>query len=352
MPAVDGARRPSLVSLASTSSSAPFVASSSSSRTVSPQGTTIRESFKGHGRRDEAATSWQQQQRQEAFGTPSLGLLAARQDGIPVTARATSASTVVIPATYGALHDSPPPGVVVAIVLGSVAGFLLLLLLVYAALGFGPGGVSARKLNGSPASSPSSIVVVENGVTGAGGAAASRSVFSLHSRSRVATAAAAEHGHHHRHHHHHHHHDGDRRRRRRRRSSGAHVHAAETVQVRTHERVFVQEPPGAPAPPVTPPGAAPPPTPQPHPHPHRPPPAAARPRPSRDRVDVDEVVVIEEHSPPPPPSRKKSRRHSDHRPNGEYRPVDPDRFAGGDAPVRHVRRERGRRYSSDYDNGY
>ncbi|PHH76915.1 hypothetical protein CDD82_3757 [Ophiocordyceps australis] len=43
---------------------------------------------------------------------------------------------VIIPATYGPSW-SPSPGVIVAIVLGSVAAFLLLLLLVYAALGFG-----------------------------------------------------------------------------------------------------------------------------------------------------------------------------------------------------------------------
>lgn len=50
---------------------------------------------------------------------------------------------------------------------------------------------------------------------------------------------------------------------------------------------------------------------------------------------ADEVVVIEEHS--PSPRRDRSRRRS-RRGSGAYRPVDPDQWAGGDAPPRRVRR--------------
>ncbi|KAG6366490.1 hypothetical protein INS49_000667 [Diaporthe citri] len=50
----------------------------------------------------------------------------------------------------------------------------------------------------------------------------------------------------------------------------------------------------------------------------------------------DEVVVIEEHSPPPRRHKSKShrRRSSSARRESGFREVDPDRFAGGDAPLR------------------
>jgi hypothetical protein len=50
----------------------------------------------------------------------SLGSLAKRQIEI-----------VAIPTTYNGLHSGPPPGTVVGIVLGSVAGFLLIIWLLY-----------------------------------------------------------------------------------------------------------------------------------------------------------------------------------------------------------------------------
>ncbi len=50
---------------------------------------------------------------------------------------------------------------------------------------------------------------------------------------------------------------------------------------------------------------------------------------------MDEVVVIEEHSRSPPKSRRPSRSR---RGSGGYRPVDPDRWGGGDADMRRVRR--------------
>jgi hypothetical protein len=47
------------------------------------------------------------------------------------------ATTSIVPALYGALDDQLPPGSVVGITLGSVAGFMLLLYLVYMCLNFG-----------------------------------------------------------------------------------------------------------------------------------------------------------------------------------------------------------------------
>ena len=48
--------------------------------------------------------------------------------------------TVAIPATYSGLNAGPAPGTVVGIVLGSVAGFLFLLWLIYLATGAARGG--------------------------------------------------------------------------------------------------------------------------------------------------------------------------------------------------------------------
>ncbi|KAL6883918.1 hypothetical protein HDV57DRAFT_435187 [Trichoderma longibrachiatum] len=58
----------------------------------------------------------------------------------PVVRQRDSATTtfVVIPETYGDLHDSLSPGAIVGIVIASVIGFILLLLVIYTILGFGP----------------------------------------------------------------------------------------------------------------------------------------------------------------------------------------------------------------------
>lgn len=61
--------------------------------------------------------------------------------------------------------------------------------------------------------------------------------------------------------------------------------------------------------------------------------------------DEDEVVVIEETSPPPRTRRHRStsvRRSVERRSSG-YREVDPDRFGGGDTPMREIRRSTSRR---------
>ncbi|OAA47713.1 hypothetical protein NOR_02203 [Metarhizium rileyi] len=52
--------------------------------------------------------------------------------------QSTPTTPVLIPTAYGDVDSSPSPGAVVGIVLGSVAGALLLLYLVYAALGCAP----------------------------------------------------------------------------------------------------------------------------------------------------------------------------------------------------------------------
>ncbi|KAM0247348.1 hypothetical protein ACHAQJ_009882 [Trichoderma viride] len=49
-----------------------------------------------------------------------------------------TATFVVIPESYGSLHNSLSPGAIVGIVIGSAAGFILLLLIIYTLLGFGP----------------------------------------------------------------------------------------------------------------------------------------------------------------------------------------------------------------------
>lgn len=70
-----------------------------------------------------------------------------------------------------------------------------------------------------------------------------------------------------------------------------------------------------------------------------PPPPMSGPPPRIVSDDEDEVVVIEEHS---PPRRHKSRSHrrrsSSARRESGFREVDPDRFAGGNASFRDVRR--------------
>ena len=49
-------------------------------------------------------------------------------------------TVVAIPATYSGLDAGPPPGNIVGIVLGSVAGFLLILWLIYTCSNMGGGG--------------------------------------------------------------------------------------------------------------------------------------------------------------------------------------------------------------------
>ncbi|RFU72498.1 hypothetical protein TARUN_9774 [Trichoderma arundinaceum] len=75
---------------------------------------------------------------------PQLAALPTRAsdgDAATLVARqqdSTTATFVVIPETYGSLHDSLSPGAIVGIVIAAVIGFILLLLVIYTILGFGP----------------------------------------------------------------------------------------------------------------------------------------------------------------------------------------------------------------------
>ena len=192
-------------------------------------------------------------------------------------------TTSTIPGAYPGINDGPDAGEVVGITLGAVGGFLLLLWLVYTCLSIGnkPDTLSSY---------------------------GTASVVTRKSRRRHSK---------------HHHRSPSRRR--------------ETVEVRTSRTNPVPEPPPerivmeetmrrqsgpVPGPPPAPMPAPPPPRFVPH-----------------DDTE-DEVVVIEEHSPPPRRHKSKShrRRSSSARRESGFREVDPDRFAGGDAPLRDVRR--------------
>lgn len=98
----------------------------------------------------------------------STGAAAATATAAVVAPRQATATGdfVAIPAGYSALHSSPAPGVIAGIVLGSVAGFLLLLYLVYFALNFSP--------------------AIESSAVGPASSYASRSAVSYRSRSRAA----------------------------------------------------------------------------------------------------------------------------------------------------------------------
>lgn len=193
-------------------------------------------------------------------------------------------TTSTIPGAYPGINDGPDAGEVVGITLGAVGGFLLLLWLVYTCLSIGN----------------------------------RQDTLSSYGTASVVTRKSR------RRHSKHHHRSPSRRR--------------ETVEVRTSrtgppvvdpppERIVMEETvrrTSGPVPGPPPPMAAPPP-----------------PRfvPQHDDSE-DEVVVIEEHSPPPRRHKSKShrRRSSSARRESGFREVDPDRFAGGDAPLRDVRR--------------
>lgn len=155
-------------------------------------------------------------------------------------------TTLVIPAHYGGLESSLHPGIIVGIVVGSVAAFLLLIFLFYSCLGFGPAVIPASELSVRP----------------------------KHRRSR-------------RHHHHH------SRSRSRRRSGGPRVRATETVEVRTHERERQRTSGGAGGEPVIV---------------EPPPPPPPRAPPSDEEESEDEVVVIEEEERPRHKTRRGERR--------------------------------------------
>lgn len=211
-----------------------------------------------------------------ALDGPSRVLLAQRDT-----------TTSTIPGAYPGINDGPDAGEVVGITLGAVGGFLLLLWLVYTCLSIGN----------------------------------RQDTLSSYGTASVVT-------------------------RKSRRRHSKHTHRSpsrrrETVEVRTSrtgppvvdpppERIVMEETIRRSSGPPPPPMAAPPPM-------TAPPPPRFVPH---DEDDEDEVVVIEEHSPPPRRHKTKShrRRSSSARRESGFREVDPDRFAGGDAPLRDVRR--------------
>ncbi|RYP36447.1 hypothetical protein DL767_003410 [Monosporascus sp. MG133] len=297
----------------------------------------------------------------------------------PVVPRlATGVDTV--PQGYGNAPSGPAPAAVAGIVLGSVAGFVLLLLLIYFCVNLGaprsgPTMTTVEAASGSPPSGRSSDRRRSRyaAAAAAGLSAASVSVVSRHSRPRAHrrksrghhhAAAAAGHNKRHRS-------DSQSRSRspslvmrRRRDTTTVEMRrarsplAAPSVRASADQIVVEEEVSrgatsrgtsrGRPVPMPMPP----------------PPPVGRDRRHHRDDGDGDdEVVVIEEHSPPAHKSRRGSRGHHRRRSNerrrsgggsgggsggdGYYRDVDPHRFAGGDAPVRSVSRRGSpsRRYS-------
>ncbi|KAK4456741.1 hypothetical protein QBC42DRAFT_280670 [Cladorrhinum samala] len=216
----------------------------------------------------------------------------------PILPRQIVTQTSTIPSYYGALYDSPDPGAVAGITLGAVAGFCLLLYLIYLCINMG---------NTDSFTEGSASVVTRK---------------SYHSKSTAAVPVAPRR-------HSHRHSRGDREATVEiRRTTSSHGPSVVMEDV-GRERVIREE---------------------------------RRRSVSRQPMRVvgssvgssgpdDEVVVIEEHSPAPRErerERERERRRSrirsvERRSSGYYREVDPDRFAGGSASEIEVRRSSSRR---------
>ena len=206
------------------------------------------------------------------------GAVTARQNNIVVT-------TSTVPAGYGAIASSPDPGTVVGITLGAVGGFVLVLYLVYVCMSFGAG----------PA-------------TGDTDASSAYAASVLTRRTR----ASRKHTHRH------------KKRTSRRHSTRATAIIVEAESPPRAERIVVEERTARRS--VS-----------------RPPVPPAPPRVVVDSDDDDdEVVVIEDAS----PSRRRSGQQNRRRSSGSarresgYRDIDPDEYAGGNRPMREVRRSR------------
>jgi len=187
-------------------------------------------------------------------------------------------TTSTIPSGYGALNSGPDPGTVVGIVLGSVGAFLLCMYLVYMCMSLGQ------------------PVDTESYGTASVVTRRSRAKVRKHRHSRRETVEI----------------------RASRPASAVIVEEAvprvERVVVEERRRSVSRPPPIVPVPP----------------------------RVVRADDSDDEIVVEEEHSPPPRRHRSKRRSSggSHSRRESGYRDIDPDRFAGGDASIREVRRSR------------
>jgi len=198
--------------------------------------------------------------------------------------------TIAIPTTYDGIDAGPAPAAVVGITLGSVAGFLLLVWLLYFL-----SNNSSNQIRGDEE------IVVRRGPS-------------------------------------------TRRTRSRRSSPRREMRSRSPRRIIVEERRTTREV-SAPAPPPPPMSMPPPPAPPPAPRSII---VEERREVERERrVEGDDLVeVIEEHSDlssvrPPPRRERRSRRES-----GGYRSVDPNLYAGGDYPQHKVRR-----YSRDSSRG-
>ncbi|KAI0840916.1 hypothetical protein F5Y06DRAFT_294188 [Hypoxylon sp. FL0890] len=207
---------------------------------------------------------------------------------------ATDVSTV--PEGYGRYPNGPDPGTVVGIVLGSIAGFILLLWLIYWCVNLG----------GPPSD-------LEEGSVGNG----SSSVVSYRSRPRAQRS--------HRHSH------------RSRSDYSPHRRTKETIEITRRTGDIRPSPSPARAPDLDQIVVM-----EEHDRSRSRSRSVSRPPPPPD----DEIIVLEEHT---PPRRRESRsyrrrsterRSTERRSSGHYRDADPYRFAGGDAPSRDMSRRR------------
>ncbi|MCJ1451554.1 hypothetical protein MMC28_001893 [Mycoblastus sanguinarius] len=203
----------------------------------------------------------------------------------------TATANPIIPATYTGIDSGPTSGTVVGIVFGSVAGFLLLLWLIYTCfMGFGPTNVrssiveeevTVRRRSRSPRRSPPRRAP---------------SPPSSHSPSRHSVS-------------HHSHHSASRH------SRSEVIEVQSVRRERTpprressrRETVIIEE--------------------------------TRRPAPPREEPVDDIVEVIEEHSPVQSIRRETSVRESTRKKAASgYRTVDPEQFGGGDRPMRKLSR--------------
>ncbi|KAL3421181.1 hypothetical protein PVAG01_07626 [Phlyctema vagabunda] len=182
----------------------------------------------------------------------------------------------IIPAGYTNQNSGPAPGTVVGIVLGSVAGFLLILWLLYTCMNF-------NNVSSGESAYTESVVVRERRKKST--TAGSHSYAPSRPRSRRMSETVEV-------------------RRDRSRTPVRIVRPDIPPPART-ERIIVEE--------------------------------SRSMRRERSPGGSDEVVVIEEHS---PPRRSKSKRGSRHGDAGAFRTVDPHAYAGGNAPMRSVRGSR------------
>ncbi|KAK3339303.1 hypothetical protein B0H65DRAFT_476049 [Neurospora tetraspora] len=253
------------------------------------------------------------------------------------------AETSTIPAYYGALYSSPSPGAVVGITLGAVAGFILILFLIYICINLGGFSTAISESGGT-----ASVVTrrsrhhyrsshhSEAGGGGRGGVYKHRRSSRRRSRStssagdggetmeirRTKTTRTDHRGRSGSHGHGHGHGDGivlEERHRSRSMGQGQHGHGqpvAERIVIDERRRSTKRQSRTARSrsPPERGPIVVE--TSEPS-HPHE-----------RERIVVEEDVSSVS-SPPGPPRRRRS---------SGYREIRPDEFAGGDEPLREVRR--------------